>query len=146
VEPASLPVIKVVGLSGSGKSTLVQGLREAGYMARPVSQEHSSVPDLWAQFDRTAVLIYLSVSLEEQVRRRPEVSWTAAAWEEEEARLAHAKEHADLRIDTSALNAKQVLLLALVYLRYHRLAHSPTPLPPLPATGSADRSAPPGKL
>jgi hypothetical protein len=136
-----LPLIKVVGLSGSGKSTLVEGLRRAGYQARPVSQEHSNVPDLWAQFERPAVLIYLSVTLGEQVRRRPEVPWTAAALAEEQTRLADARQHADLRIDTSALTAGQVLAAALAYLRFRRLARSPAPLPLLPATGSA---APPG--
>jgi hypothetical protein len=141
--PDRLPLVKVVGLSGSGKSTLVQGLRRAGYAARPVSQEHSSVPDLWRQFDRPAVLIHLGLNLAEQMRRRPDVVWTAEALAIEELRLAHAREHADLRIDTSALTAGQVLALALAYLRRRGLAHSPAPLPPLPATGSAERTAPP---
>ena len=70
-----LPLNKVVGVSASGKSTLVAGLRQAGYYARPVSQEHSHLPDLWQQFDRGRVLIYLDNDLESQRQRRPDVSW-----------------------------------------------------------------------
>ncbi len=77
--PNKLPVIKVVGVSASGKSTLVKGLRAAGYDARPVSQEHSNVPDLWKQFDFPKVLIYLDVTLAMQEKRRPDVEWSEAA-------------------------------------------------------------------
>src|SRR5262245_17548395 len=82
-----LPIIKVVGISGSGKSTLVRGLRAAGYDARPVSQEHSNVPTLWQQFERTTYLIYLYTSLGAQQRRRQEVTWTKDAHHEEMRRL-----------------------------------------------------------
>src|SRR4051794_16737319 len=78
-----LPIIKVVGISGSGKSTLVAALRAQGYDARPVSQEHSQVPNLWQQFERSTYLIYLYASLEVQQRRRQDVTWTAAAHQEE---------------------------------------------------------------
>ena len=59
-----LPVIKVVGVSAGGKSTLVRLLRERGYDARAVSQEHSEVPTLWKQFEPPRVLIYLDTTLE----------------------------------------------------------------------------------
>jgi RNase adaptor protein for sRNA GlmZ degradation len=135
-------VIKVVGISGSGKSTLVHGLRAAGYEARPVSQEHSNVPDLWQQFDRPAVLIYLNASLENQRSRRPDVTWSAAAHQEEVDRLRHAHDHADLKIDTSSLPPAAVLHLALLYLQKYRIAHADHPLPPLAGTGSAGPSRP----
>ena len=51
-----LPVIKVVGVSAGGKSTLVRALREHGYDARAVSQEHSHSATLWKQFDVPRVL------------------------------------------------------------------------------------------
>ena len=129
------PLIKIVGISGSGKSTLVHGLRRAGYNARPVSQEHSGIPDLWAQFDRPHVLIYLYVDLAGQTSRRPDIGGTAQAHAEEETRLAHARQHADLRIDTSQLTPDAVCGVALAYLRHRRVAHAPGPLPPLPRTG-----------
>ena len=89
------PLIKVVGISGSGKSTLVSVLRQAGYNARPVSQEHSHIADLWQRFDRLRFLIYLDADLASQMRRRPDVTWSKADWLTEHERLAHARAHAD---------------------------------------------------
>ena len=141
--PEPLPTIKVVGMSASGKSTLVAGLRAAGYDARPVSQEHSNVPDLWRRFDAADEtdyrpplwLIYLDVDLEGQRSRRPDVSWSAKWWRTEQARLHHARAHADLRIDTSAMSPEQVLDLALLFLRERGVAHADHPLPPVAPTG-----------
>jgi hypothetical protein len=135
-----LPVIKVVGISGSGKSTLVSALRADGYDARPVSQEHSKVANLWQQFDRPTYLVYLNASLENQRARRQDVTWSAAALEEETARLAHAREHADLRIDTGGLAPSGVYQLIRSYLIRRRVRHAKTPLEERPATGSAFKS------
>jgi hypothetical protein len=132
----------VVGISGSGKSTLVAGLRAAGYDARPVSQEHSNVQNLWQQFDAPAVLIYLNVQLENQVARRPDVTWSKLAHHDEEARLAHAREHADIRIDTSGIGPTEVLALALHYLSKFKVRRQDGPLPPLPGTGASSRDKP----
>jgi hypothetical protein len=141
--PAPLPVIKIVGISGSGKSTLARALRAHGYDARPVSQEHSRVPDLWQQFDRPAYLIYLNATLEDQQARRPDVTWSAAAHQEEVRRLAHAREHADLRIDTAGLTPTGVYNVTISYLTRHRVRHTQQALGPLPPTGSAAKSTPP---
>ncbi len=138
-----LPLIKVVGISGSGKSTLVRGLRQAGYDARPASQEHSGIPDLWRKFGRPVVLIYLSAGLENQAERRPDVTWSEVAHEDESGRLAHAREHADVRIDTSNLEPDGVLSLALHYLRSRKIRHHPEPLPVQIATGAARKLPPP---
>lgn len=137
-----LPVIKIVGMSASGKSTLVKGLRAAGYNARPVSQEHSNVPELWRQFDaldydKPVWLIYLDVSLDGQRARRPDVSWSAKWWRTEQARLHHARAHADLRIDTTEMSPQQVLELALLFLQRHDVDHAGQPLPPVAPTGGA---------
>ena len=137
-----LPLIKVLGTSGSGKSTLVTGLRRLGYNTRPVSQEHSDVPDLWQQFDRPYVVIYLYAGLAAQQARRPGNSSTPESMRQEEHRLAHARHAADLRIDTSNLTSEEVLKLAVVYLQHVRVAHADHPLGPIPLTGSATRSAP----
>jgi hypothetical protein len=138
----NLPVIKVVGISASGKSTLVRNLRAAGYDARPVSQEHSKVPDLWQQFDRPMYLIYLHASLEDQQARRQDVSWSAAIHQEEVLRLAHAREHADLRIDTSGLMPEGVYRVASTYLARRRVRRANHPLEALPATGSSLKPPP----
>lgn len=132
-----LPLIKVVGVSASGKSTLVAGLRQAGYHARPASQEHSNVADLWRQLDPPRFLIYLDTSLEMQQQRRPDVTWTADDLAEEQARLAHALAHADLHINTTALDAATVLQIALRFLESRRVQHHHEPLPAVAATGSA---------
>ena len=134
-----LPTIKVVGMSASGKSTLVQSLRERGYDARPISQEHSSVSDLWRQFDVPVVLIYLDVSLECQRLRRPDVSWNRRYHGQEAARLRHARDHADLRIDTSTMTPSEVLAVVLVLLEQDDRHHADRPLPPVTPTGSARR-------
>jgi hypothetical protein len=131
-----LPVIKVVGVSAAGKSTLVARLRAEGYDARPVSQEHSGVSDLRQQFELAHALIYLDVSLEAQQTRRPDVTWDAAARAEELRRLANAREHADLVLDTTAIPTDTVAALTLAWLRRRRLRRSEDPLPPLPATGA----------
>lgn len=134
-----LPVIKVVGVSAAGKSTLVARLRAGGYDARPVSQEHSGVPSLWQQHDLAHALIYLDVALEAQQARRPDVAWDAAARADEVRRLAHAREHADLVLNTTAIPAETVASLVLAWLRGRGLRHAPGPLPPVPATGAPSK-------
>jgi hypothetical protein len=135
----TLPLIKVVGVSASGKSTLVQGLRLAGYNARPVSQEHSNIADLWQQFGKTRVLIYLYADLESQRRRRPDVVWGSAALRVEESRLAHARAHADLRINTSGLAPQGALQIALIFLKHHKIRRASHSLPPVSITGSVQQ-------
>ncbi|MCB0046095.1 MAG: hypothetical protein KDD92_11745 [Caldilineaceae bacterium] len=132
-----LPIIKIVGISAGGKSTLVKALRAHGYDARPVSQEHSNVPDLWRQFDKPQWLFYLDVSLEGQRGRRPDVSWSAKWRQTEEIRLRHARSHADLIINTTAMEPDAVANLALLFLRDKRVGHAQEALPLLAATGSA---------
>ena len=134
-----LPLIKVVGISASGKSTLVAGLRTAGYYTRPVSQEHSNLPNLWEQFDKPWVLIYLDNDLENQRRRRPDVSWNEQNLQEERARLAHALAHADLQINTATLESDKVLTIALAFLEHKNIRHADQPLPPIGATGSPQK-------
>jgi len=136
-EYQDLPLIKIVGISASGKSTLVRALRNHGYRARPVSQEHSNVPSLWQEFDKPAILIHLDISLEAQQQRRPDVSWDKRTLREETTRLAMAQGNSDLKIDTSGLNAERVLAIALTFLEKEKIRHADHALPPLNATGSA---------
>lgn len=141
--PEPLPLIKIVGTSAAGKSTLVRKLREAGYNAQPVSQEHSYVPTLWREFGKPARLIYLEIDLDGQKHRRPDVSWDRKALRGEQERLTHAREHADLRINTSEMDEAGVLQLAFTYLQHEGIRHADEPLPPITATGTARDAFPP---
>ena len=99
--------VAVVGPCASGKSTLRAALRAAGYEARQPAQEHSYVPDMWRRLVDPDVLIYLDISYEALLERRPHFG-ERAYLEREKARLAHARAHADLVVDTSALAAEAV--------------------------------------
>ncbi len=98
--------IVVVGVCSAGKSTLVRGLRERGYNARAVSQEHSYVPYLW-QRSRPDVLVYLDASVH-TIRARGRPRWRPALLDVEHERLSHAREHADLYIATDGLAPEDV--------------------------------------
>lgn len=126
-------------MSAGGKSTLVRNLRAQGYNARAVSQEHANVPDLWRQFDRTHRLIYLGITLEGQRARRTDVTWSEEAYLAEHERLAHARDHADLRIDTTGLSPNDILTLARQYLQAQKVRHADGPLELLPQTGTAKK-------
>jgi len=108
-------IIGVVGPCASGKSTLVAALRSKNYHARHIAQEHSYVSDMWMQMSDPDFLIYLDVSFEISVRRTG-TSWNRGIFEKQEARLEHAKNHADLYIQTDELNLRQVLNIVLDFL------------------------------
>jgi len=104
--------IAVVGPCASGESELVSRLQTLGYEARHCAQEHSYVPDMWRRISRPEILIYLDASTAVLAARR------ATAADEhylrlQRQRLAHARSHCDLYIDTSALDKEGVLRLAV---------------------------------
>lgn len=105
--PASPLRVAVVGPCASGKSTLAAALRAAGYEARQPAQEHSYVPDMWKRLVDPDALIYLDISYEALLARRPSFG-EPDFLEIEKARLAHARAHADLVLDTSELSAEEV--------------------------------------
>ncbi|MGA7731800.1 MAG: hypothetical protein WCD37_11085 [Chloroflexia bacterium] len=108
------PRIVVVGVCSSGKSTLVRALRERGYNARSVSQEHSYVSRLW-QRSQPDVLVYLDASLR-TIRGRGRRRWVQSLLDEEYARLGHAREHSDLYIPTDGLAPEDVASRVLTFL------------------------------
>ena len=107
--------VAVVGPCASGKSTLTAALRAAGYEARQPAQEHSYVPDMWRRLVDPDVLIYLDISYEALLERRPHFG-ERAYLEREKARLAHARAHADLVVDTSELLAEAVAARVAAFL------------------------------
>ena len=129
-------LVKIVGVSAAGKSTLVSSLRQLGYDARPVVQEHSGVPDMWQRIRPPNWLVFLDADLPAQQARRPDVSWSEPWRRTELQRLEHARSHADLLIDTSSLTPEKVLQRAVRFLRVHSVQPAPGPLAELPRTGS----------
>jgi len=102
------PVIGVVGPCASGKSTLVSSLRSRGYKVRHIAQEHSYVQDMWEQISNPDILIYLDVSFEISIFRTG-TNWAKMIFDKQIQRLLHAKQHADLYINTDELSPEQVL-------------------------------------
>jgi deoxyadenosine/deoxycytidine kinase len=108
--------VGIVGPCGSGKTTLTAGLKHYGYNPRPIAQEHSYVPTMWQRLTNPDILIYLSVSYPLTIERR-KLDWTEKEYAEQLHRLRHAREHADLCIDTDRLTPQGVLDQALKFLQ-----------------------------
>jgi len=115
MEPPGKPLIGVVGPCGSGKSTLISGLEPFGYACRHIAQEHSYVQAMWQIISRPDLLIYLAASFSVSTARR-KLDWREKDYQEQLRRLAHAREHAHLIIDTDNLTPEQVLQKALDFL------------------------------
>jgi chloramphenicol 3-O-phosphotransferase len=108
--------VAVVGVCAAGKSTLVAVLRDAGFDARHVAQEHSYVPYMWQRIGRPDVLIYLDVDYETVHKRRPQLHYRPADWIEQVRRLAHARQHCDLYLNTTQLAVAEVQARVLAFL------------------------------
>lgn len=108
-------LIGIVGPCGSGKSTLLAGLEKHGYRCRHIAQEHSYVKQMWQVITKPNILIFLDCSFENCTQRR-KLNWLITDYEEQQKRLSHAREHADLIIDTNIQNADEVLNNALKFL------------------------------
>jgi guanylate kinase len=109
-------LIGVVGPCGSGKSTLIAGLENHGYRCRHIAQEHSYVKYMWRHITNPDVLIFLECSYENSTSRR-KLSWLPSDHEEQLRRLSHAREHANIIIDTNHLIPDEVLVRALNFLK-----------------------------
>ena len=110
------PLVGVVGPCGSGKSTLITGLENYGYRCRHIAQEHSYVPAMWQKIGKPDILIYLDASFSVSTARR-QLNWQKKDHDEQIRRLAHARDHANLFVDTDHLTPEQVLQNVLVYLK-----------------------------
>lgn len=110
------PRIAVVGACASGKSTLIDALREEGFEARHVAQEHSYVPHMWQRITRPDILIYLDVDYETIMARRPHFNFKPDDLVQQNDRLAHAREHCDFYLDTTGLTPAEVQEKTLKFL------------------------------
>lgn len=108
-------LIGVVGPCGAGKSSLVSGLLANGFSVRHIAQEHSYVPDMWKRLTNPDILIYLDVSYENTILRR-KLDWTPDEYAEQLHRLRHARQHADLYLDTNSLTVLEVRDYALSFI------------------------------
>ncbi len=109
--------IGVVGPCAAGKSTLVKRLREAGYRARHIAQEHSFSPRMWQRISTAPdILVFLDVSYPVSAARRPDSRWRIQDYEEQQRRLAHARQHADLYLDTDGLTPEEVFRQVTTFL------------------------------
>jgi cytidylate kinase len=117
-------IIGVVGPCGAGKSSLVAGLRAKDYLVRHIAQEHSYVPDMWKRLTNPDILIYLDVSYENTIRRR-KLDWTYAEYAEQLHRLNHARQHADLYLDTNPLTFEEVLNTVIAFINSTRSPANP---------------------
>jgi cytidylate kinase len=109
------PLVGVVGVCASGKSSLVARLRELGFRCRHIAQEHSYVKDMWKRITNPDILIFLDASYPVTLIRR-QSEWTEEEWAEQQRRLAHARQFADLLIDTNNLTLDEVLEQVLKYI------------------------------
>lgn len=109
------PLIGLVGPCASGKSTLGEKLRLAGWNVRHIAQEHSYVPSMWQKITNPDLLVFLDASYAVTCARR-RLNWSEADYAEQQRRLAHARAHADLYINTDSLSPEQVLEQALLFL------------------------------
>jgi cytidylate kinase len=109
-------LIGVVGPCGAGKSTLVVSLKQNGYRARAIVQEHSYVKDMWQRLTKPDILIFLQASCSVGGERR-RMKWTDSEWEEQQRRLAHARDHADFHLDTDSLGIEDVLIRVLEFIK-----------------------------
>lgn len=113
--PSTKRLIGIVGPCGSGKSTLMAGLERRGFRCRHIAQEHSHVQAMWQIIAKPDVLIYLNSSFATSTMRR-KLDWREKDYEEQLRRLAHAREHANLIIETDTLTADEVLQKVLDFL------------------------------
>lgn len=113
--PASKILVGVVGPCGSGKTTLITALEGHGFACRHIAQEHSYVKDMWKRISNPNVLIFLQASFPICTARR-RLNWNEADYAEQQRRLAHAIEHADLIVDTDSLSPEDVARRVLEFL------------------------------
>ena len=108
-------VIGVVGPCGAGKTALTEGLKRRGYHAHAIVQEHSYVPSMWQRITNPDILVFLDASYLVTSERR-KLDWTEAEYAEQQRRLAHAREHADLYLLTNELSIEEVLARVIEFI------------------------------
>lgn len=109
-------LIGLVGPCASGKSTITSKLEARGYKTRHIAQEHSYVKDMWQRVTNPDILIFLQASYSVTLKRR-NLNWKEKDYYEQQLRLAHAREHANLYINTDILTVDEVLQQILIFIQ-----------------------------
>ncbi len=112
--------VVLVGPCGAGKSTIAAALAQRGVEAIVIGQEHSIVRDLWRRTPADLV-VFLDASLE-TIRQRRGAHWPEWLYRVEQERLAEARRHADLILDTGRLTVEEVVARILESLTQSRPA------------------------
>lgn len=110
------PIVGIVGPCGSGKSTLAAALRQYPLKVHHIAQEHSFVPTMWQRLVHPDLLIFLDASFSIATLRR-RLNWTIEDYIEQQRRLQHARQHADLYLLTDQLSPQEVCVHVLNYLQ-----------------------------
>lgn len=113
-------LIGVVGPCGAGKTSLTEALTALGYATRHIAQEHSYVKDMWKRLTNPDLLVFLDVSYNVSQQRR-HMNWTEADFAEQQRRLSHAREHANLYLQTDDLTTQEVLEQVLAFVKPYSL-------------------------
>jgi dephospho-CoA kinase len=107
--------VAIVGVCGAGKSELARRLRVRGIDAHAVAQEHSHVPSLWRHECEPDLLVYLAASA--RIVHRRGKAMDKAQLAEQRRRLADARRHAQLHLQTDRLSAEDVERVVLARLQ-----------------------------
>jgi hypothetical protein len=107
--PQVLTQIGIVGPCTAGKSTLIKRLNEqySDVGLRHIAQEHSYVQNMWQRISHPRWLIFLDVTYPVSMQRK-KLDWTVAEYQEQQRRLAHARQNADFYLLTDYLTPEQV--------------------------------------
>ena len=112
----SSKLIGLVGPCASGKSTITSELEAQGFKTRHIAQEHSYVKDMWQRITSPDILIFLQASYPVTLKRR-NLNWKEKDYNEQQLRLAHAREYADLYINTDDLTIEEVIQQILNFIQ-----------------------------
>jgi deoxyadenosine/deoxycytidine kinase len=100
--------IGIVGPCTAGKSTLIKRLDgQYNVLLRHIAQEHSFVQNMWQRISQPDWLVFLDVSYPVSMQRK-KLNWTLAEYQEQQRRLQHARQHADLYLMTDDLTPEEV--------------------------------------
>jgi hypothetical protein len=70
---------------------------------------------MWQRITRPDLLIFLDVSFAEATLRR-KLNWTESEYLEQQRRLGHAREHADLIVETDGIAPEEVARRVIEFL------------------------------
>lgn len=113
--------IAIVGVCASGKTTLVKGLCDAGYDAYNVAQEHSGIHNFWDKH-HPDILVMIDATLP-AIKKRRLVYWDEERLVVQHKRLADARAHANLYLETDNLDADAVRERVIAYIEEWKKEH-----------------------